>query len=157
MKTTNVKVLGCKKQNLTTSGVTLVELLIGLFILQLIIAPLYLMFSSSKRTMLKAADTLAAANLSSSLLASLREAPANILRPLPLTRDTSLPPQLSLENLGVAPASEEFRRDIEILPATLPGLEDDNLFVIEVKISWYNRNSKTEINYIVRDIMRGAK
>lgn len=145
------------KQNLNPSGVTLVELLIGLFILQLIIAPLYLMFSSSKRTMLKAADTMAAANLSSSLLAGLREAPANILQPLPLTRDTNLPPQLSLENLSVTPSSDEFRREIEILPATLPGLKDDNLFVIEVKISWFNRNSKTEVNYIVRDVMRGAK
>lgn len=146
-----------RKQNLNPSGVTLVELLIGLFILQLIIAPLYLMFSSSKRTMLKAADTMAAANLSSSLLAGLREAPANILQPLPLTRDTNLPPQLSLENLSVTPSSDEFRREIEILPATLPGLKDDNLFVIEVKISWFNRNSKTEVNYIVRDVMRGAK
>jgi hypothetical protein len=91
------------------------------------------------------------------LLAGLREAPANILQPLPLTRDTNLPPQLSLENLSVTPSSDEFRREIEILPATLPGLKDDNLFVIEVKISWFNRNSKTEVNYIVRDVMRGAK
>jgi hypothetical protein len=157
IKSTNRKNLVYSKQNLNPSGVTLVELLIGLFILQLIIAPLYLMFSSSKRTMLKAADTMAAANLSSSLLAGLREAPANILQPLPLTRDTNLPPQLSLENLSVTPSSDEFRREIEILPATLPGLKDDNLFVIEVKISWFNRNSKTEVNYIVRDVMRGAK
>jgi hypothetical protein len=157
IKSTNRKNLVYRKQNLNPSGVTLVELLIGLFILQLIIAPLYLMFSSSKRTMLKAADTMAAANLSSSLLAGLREAPANILQPLPLTRDTNLPPQLSLENLSVTPSSDEFRREIEILPATLPGLKDDNLFVIEVKISWFNRKSKTEVNYIVRDVMRGAK
>ena len=68
------------------SGFTLVELLIALFILQLVIAPLYLIFTSTRQTMFKAADTLVAAGLASSMIAGLRELPRQSLRSQPLTR-----------------------------------------------------------------------
>ncbi len=137
------------------AGVTLIELLIGLFILQLIIAPLYLMFSSSKRTMYKAADLLQASNLASSLLAGLKQMPAKHLSPQPLVKDSELSGNLSLEKLNVKMGPPEFKRELEIIPVKISG-SDDKLFIVEVRISWFNRNSTTEAGYTIRDILRGG-
>jgi len=137
------------------SGFTLVELLIALFVLQLVIAPLYLVFTSTRQTMFKAADTLVAAGLASSMIAGLRELPRQSLRSQPLIQDSQLVASFSLENLGVMPAPPEFTRRVEIIPATSAG--NEGLYIVEVQIEWHNRNSETQVNYVVRNLLRGKE
>lgn len=139
------------------AGFALVELLIALFILQLIIAPVYLMFTETQRTMFKAADTLTASHLASSLIAGLRDLPVESLRPQPLEEDTKLVSPLSLEDLGVLPAPSEFTRKMEIIPVDPAGKEGGPFFLVEVQITWFNRKSSTQVDYVVRDLLRGAK
>jgi len=138
-------------------GFTLVELLIALFILQLVIAPLYLVFTSTRQTMFKAADTIVAAGLASSMIAGLRELPPESLRPQPLTQDSQLVASFSLENLGVMPAPPEFSRKVEIIPVTSPEHADSGLYIVEVQIEWQNRNTVTPVSYVVRNLLRGKK
>jgi prepilin-type N-terminal cleavage/methylation domain-containing protein len=137
------------------AGFTLVELLVAVFILQLIVAPLYLFFTSTKRTMFKAADTLIAANLASSMVAGLREQPRDVISSLPLCEDTAMVASLSLANLGVAPAPPEFSRKVTIIPVSEGG--EAGLYLVEVHISWFNRNTTTPASYFVRNLLRGKK
>lgn len=136
-------------------GFTLVEMLIAVFILQLVIVPLFLMFTSSKQTMFKAADTLVAASLASSLIAGLQELPAKDLRPQPMLVDSELSSSLSLENLGVSPAPPEFTRMIEINLVQSVAGDKTKLYLVEVQIFWYNRKTTTPVSYIVRSIVKG--
>ncbi|MBU1108873.1 MAG: prepilin-type N-terminal cleavage/methylation domain-containing protein [Candidatus Riflebacteria bacterium] len=137
-------------------GFTLVEILIAMFILQLVIAPVYLMFTETQRTMYKAADTLTAANLASSLIAGLRDVPTKAMRPQPLEEDTLLGPPYQLGILDVLPAPEEFTRKVEIIPLDLAGREGGPFYLVEVQITWFNRKTKTPVNYTVRDLLKGA-
>jgi hypothetical protein len=139
------------------TGFSLVELLIAMFILQLIIAPVYLMFTETQRTMFKAADTLTASHLASSLIAGLRESPVETLRPQPLEEDTKLASPLDLESLGVLPVPTDFIRKMEIIPVDLAGKEGGPYYLVEVQISWFNRKTSTPVEYIVRDLLRGKK
>jgi len=136
-------------------GFTLVELLIAIFILQLVIAPLFLMFSSTRQTMFKAADTLVAASLASSLIAGLHELPAKDLRFQPLLDDRQLSSALNLKNLGVPPAPPEFTRMLEIRPFKMSDNDKTRLFLVEVRVSWHNRKSTTPVSYIVRSFVKG--
>jgi hypothetical protein len=136
---------------------SLVELLVAIFILQLIIAPVYLMFSESQKTMYKAADTTTAAHLASSLIAGLREIPAKKLKPQSLDQDINLESPLSLEELGVMPVPEEFTRNIEILPVDVAKKEGGPFFMVEVQISWFNRKTDTAVEYVIRDLLVGSK
>lgn len=138
-------------------GFTLVELLIALFILQLVIAPLYLVFTSTRQTMFKASDTLVAAGLASSMIAGLRELPPESLYPQPLTQDSQLVASFSLDNLGIMPAPPEFTRKVEIIPVTSPEHAGSGLYIVEVQIEWQNRNTVTTVNYVVRNLLRGKK
>lgn len=137
-------------------GFTLVEILIAVFILQLVIAPVYLMFSETQKTMYKAADTLTAANLASSLIAGFRDMPAELLRPQPLEEDRLLTEPFQLEKLDVLPVPEGFTRKVEIVPVDMAGREGGPFYLVEVQISWFNRKTKTPVNYIVRDLLKGA-
>lgn len=137
-------------------GFTLVEVLIATFILQLVIAPVYLMFTETQKTMYKASDTLTAANLASSLIAGLRDLPTKALRPQPLEKDDLLAPPLQLESLDVLPAPEGFTRKVEIIPLDLAGREGGPFYLVEVQITWFNRKTKTPANYTVRDLLKGA-
>jgi prepilin-type N-terminal cleavage/methylation domain-containing protein len=139
------------------AGFSLVELLIAMFILQLIIAPVYLMFTETQKTMFKAADTLTASHLASSLIAGLRESPVEALRPQPLEEDTRLASPLDLESLGVLPVPAEFTRKMEIIPVDLAGKEGGPYYLVEVQISWFNRKTSTPVEYVVRDLLRGKK
>jgi prepilin-type N-terminal cleavage/methylation domain-containing protein len=140
-----------------SAGFSLLELLIALFILQLIIAPVYLMFTETQKVMYKAADTLTAAHLASSLIAGLRDSPVDILRPQPLENDTELTAPLDLASLGVQAVPEEFTRKMEIIPVDLAGKEGGPYYLVEVQISWFNRKTSTPVEYIVRDLLRGKK
>ncbi|HNS09433.1 MAG TPA: prepilin-type N-terminal cleavage/methylation domain-containing protein [Candidatus Ozemobacteraceae bacterium] len=146
--------MACQSQS---TGFSLVELLIAMFILQLIIAPVYLMFTETQKTMFKAADTLTASHLASSLVAGLRDAPVETLRPQPLEEDTKLAAPLDLENLDVLPVPTEFTRKLEIIPVDLAGKEGGPYYLVEVQISWFNRKTSTPVEYIVRDLLRGKK
>ncbi|EKD83341.1 MAG: hypothetical protein ACD_39C00741G0002 [uncultured bacterium] len=139
------------------AGFSLVELLIALFILQLIIAPVYLMFTETQKTMFKAADTLTASHLASSLIAGLRDLPVEALRPQPLEEDTKLGSPLDLESMGVLPVPSEFTRKMEIIPVDLAGKEGGPYYLVEVQISWFNRKTSTPVEYVVRDLLRGTK
>ncbi|MFZ5953116.1 MAG: type IV pilus modification PilV family protein [Candidatus Rifleibacteriota bacterium] len=139
------------------SGFTLVELLIALFILQLIIAPVYLLFTETQKTMYKAADTLTASHLASSMIAGLREAPVESLRPQPLENDLDLKPPLSLEDIGVLPVPTNFTRKVEMIPIDATGKEGGPFFLVEVQVSWFNRKTSTPVEYVVRDLLRGKK
>ncbi|PKL48203.1 MAG: hypothetical protein CVV42_10495 [Candidatus Riflebacteria bacterium HGW-Riflebacteria-2] len=139
------------------AGFSLLELLIALFILQLIVAPVYLMFTESQKIMFKAADTLTAAHLASSLIASLRNSKVEILRDQPLEDDIRLTAPLDLESLGVLPVPAEFTRKLQILSVDLAGKEGGPYYLVEVQISWFNRKTSTPVEYIVRDLLRGKK
>lgn len=138
-------------------GFTLVEVLIAMFILQLIIAPVYLMFTETQKTMYKAADTLTAANLASSIIAGLRELPPEQLREQPLEVDNLLGLPFQLANMGVLPVPEEFTRKVEIAKVDPAGKEGGPFYLVEVEITWFNRKTRTRANYTVRDLLRGIK
>lgn len=136
-------------------GFTLVEILLALFILQLIIAPVYLMFTETQRTMFKAADTVTASSIAGSLIAGLRDLPPAALKPQPLTEDTALEKTLSLENLDVPPAPKDFTRRVELVPIDQNGREGGPFYLVEVQIDWFNRKTKTPAKYVIRDLLRG--
>lgn len=153
----NTYQIACLPAKHRLEGFALIELLIALFILQLIIAPVYMMFTETQKTMFKAADTLTASHLASSIIAGLRELPVESLRPQPLEKDTDLVAPLSLEDMGVLPAPSEFTRKVEIIPVDPAGKEGGPFFLVEVQIEWFNRKSSTQVSYVVRDLLRGVK
>ncbi|HNV70716.1 MAG TPA: prepilin-type N-terminal cleavage/methylation domain-containing protein, partial [Candidatus Ozemobacteraceae bacterium] len=55
------------------SAFSLMELMVVLFILQLVICPLYVVFSGSRKIMMSARDVTSAVSLGSSMIAALRE------------------------------------------------------------------------------------
>ena len=83
------------------NGFTLMELMVVIFILQLVIAPLYMVFSGSRKMMINARELTKAVSFGSSMIAGLRKIDIKKLSELSMTAEADLAGSFSLEKTGL--------------------------------------------------------
>lgn len=120
-------------------GLSLMEVLLSLFVLGIIIAPVYLTFSGSRQVMGTARDLTTAVSLAGSLFAGLKAVPAETLPEIGMTADLDLPAAISLERLGVASAPVPFERTVSLSRLDSTGNEGGPYLQAEVVLQWQRK------------------
>lgn len=120
------------------SGFTLMEMMIAIFILQLVVGPLYLAFSGSRRMMINAREWTKAVSFAGSMIAGLRKIETKKIPEIALTPEGSLPEAISLSNLGLTAVPEGFQRFLVIGLVDEAAQEGGPFFEARVEIRWKN-------------------
>ena len=136
-------------------GFTLVEILIALFILQLVIAPIYLVFSGSKKAMARAKELAVASELSSSFLASIRSLDIKALKFQPLKEDKYLPMPYTLKNLNISQSPKYFSRFVEVSKVDITRKEGGPFFIVNIHIYWKKPNMGKKLQYDACALLKG--
>lgn len=112
------------------------ELMVTLFILQLVIAPLYLVFSGSRKMMINARELSNAVSFGSSMIAGLRKMDIRKVGELSATSEGNLTGALSLENLGLVKVPDGFHRNLTIKQLDPTGQGGGPFYEAVVEIRW---------------------
>jgi hypothetical protein len=131
------------------------ELLVVVFLLQLVIAPLYLVFSGSRKMMMTARELSKAVSFGSSLVAGLRKIDSRSLVELPMTPESALNGPLALETLGLSRVPEGFGRFLTLRRLDAAGQQGGPFFEAVVEIRWKNPNpgNSGELKLTVRGLV----
>lgn len=138
-----------------TKGFTLVEILIALFILQLAIAPIYLVFSGSKKAMNKAKELSIASELASSMLTSIRSLDIKLLKNQTLSQDIYLKGAYHIDSLMISKTPKDFTRFIEVNKVDITGKEGGPFFMVSVHVSWKKPNMGKKLTYSACALLKG--
>lgn len=134
-----------------SQGFSLVEVLLSLVVLSLIIAPLYLAFSGSRRHMTAARDQSIAVSLAASYMAALRTLDPRLLPDQRFTRDLDLTGPLALNQLGIATGPAGFERSVSLLRVDAENREGGPYLQAEILIRW----KKGVSSYLLQGLLRG--
>ena len=138
-----------------SNGFTLMELMVVVFILQLVIVPLYVAFSGSKKMMVNAREMAHAVSLGSSMIAGLREVEVGKLSEIPLTAENALPAAFSLEKLGLKKAMDGFSRSLKISLIDPGSQEGGPFYEAQVDIRWKHskQTSSPDLQLTIKGVL----
>lgn len=151
----DLAIMKCNLKNYRKTGFTIVEILIALFILQLFIAPIYLVFSGSKQTMNRAREISIASELASSMLTSIRSVDIKLLKNQKLEQDISLTNPYSLNSLMISQTPKNFSRFMEVKKVDITGREGGPFFMVSVNVSWKKPSMGKKLTYSACALLKG--
>jgi len=119
-------------------GFSLTELLISIVIMCAAISPVFLAFSTSRKTVGAASNISRAVSFASTYLTALRGADPAALAEFGAAEDTAVSGALSLEKLKIDPVHSGFKRRIALKKVVLADLPDTGLYHATVTVEWKN-------------------
>ncbi len=136
---------------------SLVEVLVAVLVLAMVVGPLYLVFSGSRKNMLAARELSLAISLASSYLAGLRQVPPERLIDLPASEDIEVTGPLALAALGVATAPPGITRRLSLTRVDPGGGEGGPYYQAEVVVQWTTRTARQTVTYTLASLLRGPR
>ena len=130
----------------------MIEILIGLVILTILVGPVYMLFSSSKRNLMSSQDLATAISYSSSFLTLFSQVPIEDLKEVGPVADDQLTGKLSLSTLGIAAVKKPYWREVTVKKETLDGID---YYHVIIRTYWKIRNSKKELSYRQDTVLGG--
>ena len=137
------------------AALTLVEVLISLIVLQLVVVPLFLVFSGSRQMVVTARELGVAVALASSYLAGVRQVAARDLVDLPPTAEVELPGPLAPATLRVATAPAGVERRVAVRRLDGGGGEGGPYARVEVEVRWRSPVTQRDHRYLAVALLRG--
>lgn len=134
------------------AGFSLTEILTAVVILGLVVAPVFLAYTTSRKTMARSQDVSRAVSTAVSTLAVLAELPPDRLRELEMAEDGTRPAPFDPASLGLPPLPDEFRRELGLVP--LPGA-GRRLFHATVRVRWQDRVGASFLEYRLDTVLKG--
>lgn len=137
-------------------GLTFVEILTAVMVISITVGPVFFLFSTSKKTTMAARDLSRAMGYANSYISALAIQSVDLkLFETVLTPDGDLAGALSLKNLGVDPAADNYRRLVSLTPVPLLKGEK-RIFHLTVKIEWPGTSGKMN-DYVIERLVYAKK
>jgi hypothetical protein len=141
---------------LNKRGLTFVEILTAVMVISITVGPVFFLFSTSKKTTMAARDLSRAMGYANSYISALAIQSVDLkLFETVLTPDGDLAGALSLKNLGVDPAADNYRRLVSLTPVPLLKGEK-RIFHLTVKIEWPGTSGKMN-DYVIERLVYAKK
>ncbi len=125
----------CPNEN---KGFSLTELLIAIVIMCAAISPVFLAFSTSRKTIGAASNISRAVSFASTYLTALRGAGKPSPGEFGPTEDTALTGALSLQKLRLDPVHSGFKRKLAMKKVNLADFPDLEIYHAIVTVEWKN-------------------
>ncbi|HBC76389.1 MAG TPA: hypothetical protein DC017_16380 [Candidatus Wallbacteria bacterium] len=119
-------------------GFSLTELLIAIVIMCAAISPVFLAFSTSRKTVGAASNISRAVSFASTYMTALRGAEPAAFHELGETQDTAVPGALSPEKLMIDPVQAGFKRKLTLKKVNLSDFPGLGIYHAIVTVEWKN-------------------
>jgi len=124
-------------------GLTFTEVLISVVIISITVTPVFLLFSTSRRTTMAARDVSRATSFAGSYITAIAGAANVRLREVAKTEDLSMDGLMALDKLGVEKVHKGFRRFLELKKIAPDGESGSKAYHARVTVEWTAASGKT--------------